>query len=63
MVKLTEERIWRLRGLVGFAHELGVAPNHVRLVYQGRRKSPRVEAALAEHGIKVRPCPKRLRED
>lgn len=54
MVKLREVRMTRLEGLKAFAAEMGVSYQHASEVYQGKRRSPRIEAALAEQGIKCR---------
>lgn len=54
MVKLREVKTTRLIGLKAFAAEMGVSYQHASDVYQGKRRSPRIEAALAEQGIKCR---------
>lgn len=47
-------RTWRLEGAFDFAKALGVTPVTVYYVLNGKRRSPRIEAALAEQGIKCR---------
>lgn len=54
MVKLRERQVWMLEGASAFARKMGVSPQHVRQVYLGLRKSPRIEAALAREGITLR---------
>ncbi len=54
MVKLRERQVWMLEGASAFARKMGVSPQHVRQVYLGLRKSPRIEAALAREGISVK---------
>lgn len=50
MVKI--QRTYRLIGRGKLAEELGVTPQHLTLVFQGVRRSPRIEAALEAYGIK-----------
>lgn len=47
-------RSWRLEGAIDFAKALGVSPATVYYVLSGKRRSPRIEAALAAQGIKCR---------
>ena len=47
-------RTWRLEGTFDFAKALGVSPEMVYYVLNGKRRSPRIEAALAAQGIKCR---------
>lgn len=47
-------RTWRLEGAFDFAKALGVTPTSIYYVLNGKRRSPRIEAALAEQGIKCR---------
>lgn len=47
-------RSWRLEGALDFAKALGVSPATVYYVLSGKRRSPRIEAALAAQGIKCR---------
>lgn len=54
MVKLREVKTFRLLGVSAFAKELEVTPEHVKLVYRGKRRSPRIEAALLAQGIKCK---------
>lgn len=54
MAKVRVRETVRLEGIKEMAEEMGVTPQHVRLVYLGKRTSPRIEAALAEQGIKCR---------
>lgn len=54
MPKVRLVRTWRLEGAFDFAKALGVTPVTVYYVLNGKRRSPRIEAALAEQGIKCR---------
>lgn len=47
-------RSLRLEGAIDFSRALGVSPSTVYYVLSGKRRSPRIEAALAEQGIKCR---------
>lgn len=51
-------RTWRLEGAQAFANVLGVTAQQVYEVLNGRRRSPRIEAALAAQGIACRPRPR-----
>lgn len=43
----------RLRGATALAERLGVSPGHLLRVWRGERRSPRIEEALADLGIRV----------
>ena len=49
--KVSEDKV--LRGAVALAKELGVSVQHLWRVRIGERRSPRIEAALKELGVKI----------
>ena len=56
-MKTTEialKRVTRVMGITALAAELGVGRQHLYKVIAGERRSPRIERALAERGIRVR---------
>ena len=44
----------QLRGCSDLAREFGVTPGHLSRVIRGERRSPRLEAALAALGVRIR---------
>ncbi len=55
MPKVTAKTVTRIIGINKLASELNVTRQHIQYVAAGKRHSPRIQAALAAHGIPCKP--------